>query len=206
MAMAMASARSRTGPRLVAAATTAIVVVLGVALPACSSSDEDEPSAATVEAGSPTVATAPSTRPVTLPTAPASLPSTTTTTIGPPSVAQILGEHRRQWNLSRPERYTFTYEVICACGPERRGPFTVTVDDGEIGSVSVPPEIQNEEVPAQGITVDDLFERASDAIGSATVTVEYDPTFAFPTRIVIDPSTGGPDEVLEYQVTAFAPA
>jgi hypothetical protein len=212
MAMAMANRRSRTAwpatvPPTVLAAVVAAVVT-AAALAGCSSPDDEaSPSTVDAESADPTVETVETSDATqTLPTLPVTTAPTSTASTGPPSPARMLGEQRRQWNVVRPDRYTFTYQAVCQCGPEVAGPFTATVDGDSVIESTIPPEADLGEFPPTVLTIDGIFDLAQESFRNGAVTIEYDPTFGFPSSITVDPSPRVADDETTYQVTAFAPA
>jgi hypothetical protein len=108
------------------------------------------------------------------------------------------------------QNYDFVFQISCFCGIQGPNPAKLSVRDGAVTkvesadstmSVGVTPPLSS--YP----TVDSLFailERAQKAT-PAGVTVEFDPTYHYPSRIFIDPIKNAADDETTYTVQKFTP-
>jgi hypothetical protein len=120
---------------------------------------------------------------------------------GEPSTSVAQGP-RGTWAGAGIDDYTITIERMCFC-PDV-GPYEVAVEDGEAVSVSK----DGEEVPLDDaslatwpLTVDDLFAEIDEAERTADeVTVVYDATLGYPTRISIDRIEDAIDDEMSFVV------
>ncbi|MBU0655836.1 MAG: hypothetical protein KJ914_12020 [Gammaproteobacteria bacterium] len=124
------------------------------------------------------------------------LNQTDVTTINAPhpnplaEAARQLRDAEAKWKQNRPAHYTYTLQRSCFCAPEYRKPIEIRVFRGLIQQASLLPE--GTPLPAErkseALTVDGLFRLIREAIDkkAASVTVEYDAQYGFPTNISID--------------------
>ena len=115
----------------------------------------------------------------------------------------------KQWQELNIRNYEFVYFVGCFCGFDGPNPAKLTVRDGvvvkvePVGNGILPPTTP---AAARYPTVDSLFalvERAK-ASNPATLKVEYDETYHFPTRISIDYSERVADDEFTYTAGSFS--
>ncbi len=112
--------------------------------------------------------------------------------------------NRRLWAAQNLANYRMTYTVQCFCPAAARGPFTVTVVDGQMRSVEPVPG--GDELALYAVyTVEGLFQLVEDAYarGAARVEVTYHPDLGYPTRVFIDDDARAVDEELGIEVTAL---
>jgi uncharacterized protein DUF6174 len=107
----------------------------------------------------------------------------------PRSERERFEQNRALWRAQGVASYRFEYRHICFCVPSVTDPVAIVVRSGDVASITylttgapVPPERFD-----QFLTVEELFELAGQALEeAASVTIEYDPTFGYPTRLDID--------------------
>jgi Family of unknown function (DUF6174) len=117
-------------------------------------------------------------------------PSTVVSTIPHPEPTPVpAGELARQrWQTNGARSYTIKVTLLCFCSPTR--PRTVIVRDGK--------------TLGDGPSVADLFETIFSG-GFDKVTATYDPTYGFPTRVIVDPDLNTIDEERTWVVTDYHP-
>jgi len=119
-----------------------------------------------------------------------------------PGGAARLEEARRRWAARQPEAYVVTYTRHCFCPPQYRGPFAVTVRDGEPAEVAYEGEGEpmDEALAEAALTVDDFFDVVADAYArrAAAVHAEYDPATGQPTTLQLDYHEQVADEELGF--------
>ena len=116
---------------------------------------------------------------------------------GSTAPASQLASARARWARVGPASYTYTIARSCECTAEMSGPVIVSVRNGVVESrqytqtgASVTSEYANA-FPA----VEGLFALVDEAIrnGTKPLTVQYDPTLGYPTRIALgDPAADAP--------------
>lgn len=114
-----------------------------------------------------------------------------------------LEEQRALWAENGDNAYTMVVEIGCFCPEEYRGPFEVTVVDGDIESVTMNDE-QVEPVDRSFLTVEGLFSTIEDYAHSDEITVTYAPA-GYPSAIDIDPDFNIVDEELFIEVHELVP-
>lgn len=119
----------------------------------------------------------------------------------------------RKWAAANVRNYTFTYERQCFCTAETRGPFVVTVANGQVASVrrlagGMTPDGQpmagpEDTRPENRLRIEDFFDLITGAHrdGVAEVRTAYDARLGFPTSIWIDRDEGIADEEIGYQIS-----
>lgn len=109
---------------------------------------------------------------------------------------------RATWADAGIDAYTITIERMCFC-PDV-GPYEVTVEDGEAVSVTkdgddVP--LDDASLATWPLTVEDLFAEGDEAERTADeVTIVYDETLGYPTKIFIDRIENAIDDEMSYVV------
>lgn len=116
-----------------------------------------------------------------------------------------LAANRQRWAAEGPTDYRFTYTRNCFCPPQYRGPFVVTVRDGEVTDVVY--EGDGEPIDralTEYQTVDDLFALLAEAYDrdAASVRVSYAAATGQPTEIYIDYDEQMADEEVGFTVEA----
>lgn len=128
----------------------------------------------------------------------AALTLTSCATLSPERRALSAAEAR--WKARTPAAYEMRYSVICFCGPDTRGPWNVTVEDGRVTRVAG--DVATARVPDSPLTVERLFDeiRAAHDNPQASVTATYDPTDGHPVQVNIDRVKGAVDDEVAYAV------
>jgi hypothetical protein len=108
------------------------------------------------------------------------------------------------------QNYDFVFQVSCFCDTQGPNPAKLTVRGGAVTSVSAADSAVSHGItpPLSSYpTVDSLFsilERAQKATPTG-VTVNFDPTYHYPSRISIDPVQNAVDDETTYTVQKFTP-
>lgn len=115
---------------------------------------------------------------------------------------------RALWDALDIKNYDFVYGESCFCGFSRPNPVKLSVRDGVV-SAATPVGSYIGTMPALNTypTMDSVFailERAQKNTPSG-VTVEFDPTYHYPTRIFVDPLKNAADDEVTYTVQSFVP-
>lgn len=123
----------------------------------------------------------------------------------PPDAIRALAEHQAQWASKGLDDYTFTITMQCFC--PFTDPLQVTVVDGVVTTITKAGQaVEPREVDGLPKTVPELFAVVAAQTGAASVTVEWDPAFGFPTSIQVDSIANAIDDEFGYLVTNFRPA
>lgn len=131
----------------------------------------------------------------------------------PPEGAAAVQANARKWAAANVRGYTFTYERQCFCTAETRGPFVVTVTNGQVASVrrlaggmtsdGQPMAGPEDTRPENRLRIEDFFALLTGAHrdGAAEVRAVYDARLGFPTSIWIDRDRQMADEEVGYQLS-----
>lgn len=119
---------------------------------------------------------------------------------GPEAVLDELEAARRQWVEQGIDDYAFTVEVGCFCPPEFRGPFEVTVVDGEITQAALEGKPIGEGVDRRFLTIEGLFGSVERHAYADSIEVTYHPELGYPKVIDVDPLRKAIDEELQVVV------
>ena len=118
---------------------------------------------------------------------------------------RTLAEHEAQWQSKDIDDYSLSVTRQCFC--PFTDPIDITVVDGAVTAVTKAgkPAAPNEVL---GIpkTVLELFAVVAAQADAATLTVEWDATFGFPTNIQVDMIANAADDEFGILVTNFRPA
>ena len=114
-----------------------------------------------------------------------------------------LAAHRSLWEKAGIRDYTFTVLRDVFLPAENRGPFTVTVQGGQVVDVVRP--VGNRDLPEHLFTIGRLFSAIERGLDADEITVRYDPEFGYPADIFIDPYQFAIDEEQHYIVSDFQP-
>ncbi|MEP6507202.1 MAG: DUF6174 domain-containing protein [Gemmatimonadales bacterium] len=124
------------------------------------------------------------------------------------SIAGTQSDHAL-WNALEIRNYDFVYEVGCFCAFDRPNPARVTVRGGIVVKIAPDSGIFVGKLPpaSQYPTIDSLFAILETAEKNSPdgVTVEFDPTYHYPTRISIDLIKNAIDDEVTYTVKSFTP-
>lgn len=114
------------------------------------------------------------------------------------------------WHALGIQNYDFVYQVSCFCGILGPNPAKLSVRGGVVSKVASPDSTVSLGVtppPSSYPTVDSLFailERAQKGT-PAGVTVEFDPTYHYPSKIFVDPLKNAADDEITYTILKFTP-
>ncbi len=122
-------------------------------------------------------------------------------------VKDSLSRHQRLWVNQGIRSYQYRLQVNCFCPPEVTDPVIVEVREGAASSVLYAATGK----PAESKyfdkydTVDELFLVIEDTIkrGADEISVTYDETLGFPTRIYIDFVKQAVDDEIAYNISDF---
>lgn len=128
----------------------------------------------------------PSPTPEGAPSAPTELPLGPTTTPGAADDVALAAYEtaRQQWDAADVRSYTFTLQRNCFCPPEFRGPFEITVFDGNVTEALYEGAAAEDGVE---ITVDEVFDEIEQALKQGVLTeISYDATDGHPVEVRLD--------------------
>ncbi len=118
-----------------------------------------------------------------------------------------LDQAEATWRQKRPKHYAYTLQRTCFCTPESRKPIQIRVYEGVTQQAIVLPE--GYALPKarweEAKTIDQLFRLIREAVDrqAASMEVQYDPNFGFPTYIAIDYDSMMADEEVYYEASDF---
>jgi hypothetical protein len=125
---------------------------------------------------------------------------------------RALAEHRRLWEAANLDAYVYAYNKYCECHAETPPETFVSVRSGEVVDVRHQPFGYDHYVQAEPRnfqwywTVEQLFELAESAIARGSeVSVEYDGTLGYPTRLYIDHDADLIGDELDLRLTRLDP-
>jgi hypothetical protein len=113
---------------------------------------------------------------------------------------------RERWEERRPATYQYTVSRSCECLQEMSGPVVVFVDGGTVTRRYVATNAVVSSTYAELFpTIDGLFDIIEDARrrDAASLLVDYDPTYGFPTRVAIDYHPQHVDDEITYRASDF---
>lgn len=124
-----------------------------------------------------------------------------------------LQQNRDKWEAQNFNHYRFTVVVSCFC-PFAGAEMTYEVLNGQVVSQSVqaPPEREIDEAQVGDFyqpynTIEKVFEYVEEAVKEADeTTIEYDPTYGFPTQVSIDWIKEAGDDEMYLTLSNFEPA
>ena len=115
---------------------------------------------------------------------------------------------RALWDALEIQNYDFVYQVSCFCGFTIPNPVKLSVRNGVV-SAAVPVGSFVGTLPPLSVypTIDSLFVVLETARKNTPdgVTVDFDPTYHYPTKIAIDPVKNAADDEVTYTVESFVP-
>jgi hypothetical protein len=112
------------------------------------------------------------------------------------------------WDALEIQNYDFVYQVACFCGINGPNPVKLSVRNGAV-TAAAPVGSFIGTMPALSTypTIDSLFvilDRAQKNTPQG-VTVDFDPTYHYPTKIAVDPIKNAADDEVTYTVVSFVP-
>lgn len=123
---------------------------------------------------------------------------------GPAERLADLEAARATWERNAADSYTMTVLFSCFCPEEARGPFEITVIDGE-PSATFRGEPVGQAAPTHVFTVDGIFDVIEENADAELVDIVYDPESGIPTSVVIDIDFRIADEEIYITVEDFQP-
>ncbi|MEY4308047.1 MAG: hypothetical protein RL422_250 [Bacteroidota bacterium] len=108
------------------------------------------------------------------------------------------------WNEKKIENYSFSFKRICFCPVEYVGPHQVVVQNGKVVTVNGLPYNSSERygvIP----TIPELLITIKSHIDKKPIrqTLNFNPTYGYPTSVFFDFSEMMADDELGYEVTNF---
>ena len=124
--------------------------------------------------------------------------------------AQVeLDRHRSLWEQTRPNTYTYEYNVVCECSDNLGGTVKVTITNGDVESAAYADPRATPWLSGVNryLTMDSLFDVIQDAItGEADqLIVSYNSEFGYPANIAIDYNVNAMDDEYYLTATAYSP-
>jgi hypothetical protein len=124
-----------------------------------------------------------------------------------------LSRNKQKWQDANVTHYTFQLSVTCFCPVAGVMPMTVEVKDGEVVSLvdvngdAFPSTDPLNDLIEKYVTIDRIFsELNSDSVqGAERLEITYDPTYGFPSDVVIDFVEEVADDELYLSITGFEP-
>jgi hypothetical protein len=114
-----------------------------------------------------------------------------------------LDEARSRWADASITDYEFVVTVHCECPDEERGPFRITVSNGE--PVAAHRTTDGSDAAEHAATIDDVFDAIALSIGAEIeVAVTYDAQFGYPVDVVIDVPAVAVDGGSAFTISEFS--
>jgi hypothetical protein len=121
-------------------------------------------------------------------------------------LARELARQREAWMARGVDDYRFVIRHGCFCPPEISGPFSVTVVDGVPTTVTWEGQVVDPaRVPRLPLTIEGVFDVAQRSLGASRIEVQFDPVWAFPADVSVDPSAEMVDEEFGIMIQLFEP-
>lgn len=111
----------------------------------------------------------------------------------PDEILEAVRLRRMVWAEQGSENYRITIRRTCFCPPEITDPYTVTVRDGVVVSVTRQ-DVEVELINSLPLTVEDLFREVEESRFADSLAVAYHPDLGYPLRIDVDPVINAVDE------------
>jgi len=112
------------------------------------------------------------------------------------------------WDALEIKSYDFVFQKSCFCGAVGPNPVKLSVRDGVVSAAAPVGSFIGTMPPLSTYpTVDSLFailDRAEKNTPDG-VTVDFDPTYHYPTKISVDPIKNAVDDEVVYSVESFVP-
>ncbi len=120
-------------------------------------------------------------------------------------IEQLYKQNLRKWQLQNFESYDFVFQRICFCPREITRPARAVVQDDKITGLRWIETYEELSADKQNIflTIDAIFDLIKSAIDkdAATIQVDYDASFGYPTKLFIDYDEAIADEELNIQAS-----
>jgi hypothetical protein len=112
------------------------------------------------------------------------------------------------WEALDIQNYDFVYHVSCFCASNGPNPVKLSVRNGVVTAATpVGSFIGTMRAPSTYPTIDSLFVTLEKAQKNTPdgVTVDFDLTYHYPTKIFVDPLKNAADDEVTYTVESFVP-
>ncbi len=108
------------------------------------------------------------------------------------------------WNEKKIENYSFSFKRVCFCPLEYVGPHQIVVKNGKISTVNGAPYNKAERYGVL-YTIPELLQVIKENIDKkpAKQTLNFNPTYGYPTSVFFDFSEMIADEEIGYEITNF---
>ena len=108
------------------------------------------------------------------------------------------------WNEKKIENYSFSFKRVCFCPLEYVGPNQIVVKNGKIFTVNGAPYNKEERYGVM-YTIPELLQVIKANIDRKPVkqTLNFNPTYGYPTSVFFDFSKMIADEEIGYEITNF---
>jgi hypothetical protein len=108
------------------------------------------------------------------------------------------------WNEKKIENYSFSFKRVCYCTLEYVGPNQIVVKNGKISTVNGAPYNKEERYGVM-YTIPELLQVIKANIDRKPVkqTLNFNPTYGYPTSVFFDFSEMIADEEIGYEITNF---
>jgi hypothetical protein len=108
------------------------------------------------------------------------------------------------WNEKKIENYSFSFKRVCFCPLEYVGPHQIVVKNGKISTVNGAPYNKAERYGVM-YTIPELLQVIKANIDRKPVkqTLNFNPTYGYPTSVFFDFSEMIADEEIGYEITNF---
>jgi hypothetical protein len=108
------------------------------------------------------------------------------------------------WNEKKIENYSFSFKRVCYCTLEYVGPNQIVVINGKISTVNGAPYNKEERYGVM-YTIPELLQVIKANIDRKPVkqTLNFNPTYGYPTSVFFDFSEMIADEEIGYEITNF---
>jgi hypothetical protein len=108
------------------------------------------------------------------------------------------------WNEKKIENYSFSFKRVCFCPLEYVGPHQIVVKNGKISTVNGAPYNKAERYGVL-YTIPELLQVIKENIDRKPVkqTLNFNPTYGYPTSVFFDFSEMIADEEIGYEITNF---
>jgi hypothetical protein len=108
------------------------------------------------------------------------------------------------WNEKKIENYSFSFKRVCFCPLEYVGPHQIVVKNGKISTVNGAPYNKAERYGVM-YTIPELLQVIKENIDRKPVkqTLNFNPTYGYPTSVFFDFSEMIADEEIGYEITNF---
>jgi hypothetical protein len=108
------------------------------------------------------------------------------------------------WNEKKIENYSFSFKRVCFCPLEYVGPHQIVVKNGKISTVNGAPYNKAERYGVM-YTIPELLQVIKENIDKKPVkqTLNFNPTYGYPTSVFFDFSEMIADEEIGYEITNF---